>query len=194
MESVSPKLKSSGRWEDDIRKFWTALRRMFEIEKSSSCGTHIHIAPWKASYTLKQAQTIAFACCYYERYVISCLPQERRDHSYCQRNSKVATKMGELYEMRTSRGICGIASDIKAVDDFQELIHYMHGGSDAGLRRVLWNFRNLYYGNCTGTIEFRGGRHLRGPNRTIAWITFAQIFVMMALDEVRYSMFEMSSR
>lgn len=35
----------------------------------------------------------------------------------------------------------------------------------------------------SGTIEFRGGRHLRGPNRTFWWITFAVCFVSLALRQ-----------
>lgn len=180
MESVSPILDSSTSWETKIEKFWRVLRKMFEVEKSN-CGTHIHIAPIGRNYTLKEAKTIAFACCYYERYIISCLPEERRNHEYCRRNTQVATKMGQLYEARTSRSLVQIASDLNTLSRFEDLITYMQGDN----RRVLWNFHNLCY-NSKGTIEFRGGRHLRGPIRSMAWITFAQVFVLMALDEVSH--------
>lgn len=186
MESVSSIMKSSDDWENDIRNFWNALRSMFEVRKSiTSCGSHIHLAPWKRNYTLKEAKTIAFACCYHERYVISCLPEERRDHMYCRRNTKVATKMGKLYGAKTTNGLVQIASDINALNSFKELVVYMHGSLDYDRRRVLWNFRNLYYGS-NGTIEFRGGRHLRCSRKTVAWITFAVVFILMALDEVRH--------
>jgi Putative amidoligase enzyme len=188
MESVSPKLKSSNCWEIDIRNFWNAMREMFEVQKSPTCGTHVHLAPWERKYTLQEAKTIAFACCYYERYVISCLPKERRDYDYCRLNSMVATKMGKLYQAKTSNGLAQIASDINALDDFDGLIGYMQGGLELERRKVLWNFRNLR-DQSKGTIEFRGGRHLRGPRRAIAWITFAQVFILMALDEVRSSAF-----
>lgn len=187
MESVSPILNSSHGWELDIRNFWATLRDMFEVQRSLSCGTHIHLAPVNRNYTLQEAKTIAFACCYYERYIISCLPEERRDHFYCRRNTKVATKMGKLYEARTKNGLAQIASDINGLFDFEDLIIYMQGNTTAEGRRVLWNFRNLYFGGAgsKSTIEFRGGRHLRGPRRAVAWITFAQVFILMALDEVR---------
>jgi hypothetical protein len=183
MESVSPILDSSTRWDLDIQAFWRVLREMFEVEKSD-CGTHIHIAPMGRRYTLKEAKTIAFACCYYERYIISCLPEERRDHDYCRRNTRVATKMGQLYEARTSKALVQIASDLNTLSMFEDLVTYMQG-STHGDRRVLWNFHNLCYGS-KGTIEFRGGRHLRGPIRSVAWITFAQVFILMALDEVSH--------
>ena len=188
MESVSPILKSSDNWETEIKNFWNALRAMFEVQKTFTCGTHIHLAPWERKYTLREAKVIAFACCYYERYVISCLPEERRDHGYCRRNTMVATEMGKQYEANTSDGLAQIASDINALDDFEELVVYMQGGTEFARRRVLWNFRNLCYGT-KGTIEFRGGRHLRGPNRAVAWITFAQVFILMALEEVSSSAF-----
>ncbi|KAF3128896.1 hypothetical protein TWF594_011225 [Orbilia oligospora] len=71
-----------------------------------------------------------------------------------------------------------IARDIKALPSTKSLIDYMQGES----RYVLWNFKPLANPR-TGTIEFRGGRHLRGPNRTISWITFVVVFVMLTLEE-----------
>ncbi len=184
MECVSPIIRSSKRWERVIKKVWNTLREMFEIERSLSCGSHIHLAPWRKKYTLQEAKRIAFACCYYERYIIACLPEERRDHLYCRRNSMVATKMGKLYRAKTTNSLAHIASDINALHNFEELIVYIQGGTALDQRRVLWNFHNLWAGS-KGTIEFRGGRHLRGPQRAIAWITFAQVFILMALKEVR---------
>ncbi len=184
MECVSRVLESSGEWATEISDFWATVRAMFELRKSPSCGAHIHIAPWKRSYTLKEVKTIAFACCYYERYIVSCLPTERRDQDYCRRNTKVATRMGSLYQAKTTNGLAEIASDINALNSFNQLVDYMHGeGADWNRRRVLWNFLNLLKQTCT--IEFRGGRQMLGPRRTLAWIAFAQVFILMALHEVR---------
>ncbi len=182
MECVSPILKSSGQWEAVIENVWEALRDMFEVQKSLSCGTHIHVAPWKRNYTLGEAKTIAFACCYYERYIVSCLPTARRDNPYCMRNSKVSSRMGHFYQLKTTDGLAWIAYDINTRNDFGQLISYMQGASND--RRVLWNFCNLC-DSSKGTIEFRGGRHMRGWHRAVAWVAFVQVFVLMALEEVR---------
>jgi hypothetical protein len=92
--------------------------------------------------------------------------------------------MGSLYQAKTTNGLAEIASDINALNSFNQLVDYMHGeGADWNRRRVLWNFLNLLKQTCT--IEFRGGRQMLGPRRTLAWIAFAQVFILMALHEVR---------
>ena len=50
-------------------------------------------------------------------------------------------------------------------------------------RKVLWNFKPAA-NDGTGTIEFRGGRHLRGPVRTKRWIAFAVSCVHFLLEMV----------
>ncbi|KAK6441238.1 hypothetical protein LTR95_002537 [Oleoguttula sp. CCFEE 5521] len=47
-------------------------------------------------------------------------------------------------------------------------------------RYVLWNFANLL--KTKKTIEFRGGRGLRGPKRTKWWIAFVVGFIDFLLD------------
>ncbi|KAF3226248.1 hypothetical protein TWF106_000742 [Orbilia oligospora] len=178
MESVSPVRNfNEDEWKAEMRKFWSSMKSMFEVQRNRSCGSHIHVAPWGGKFTLKQAKTIAFACCYYEPYVVSLMPKERRDNTYCQRNSRISPSSMMSFLFRNGN-MATIARDIKAVSSTESLIDYMQGES----RYVLWNFRPLANPR-TGTIEFRGGRHLRGPNRTISWITFVVVFVMLALEE-----------
>lgn len=49
-------------------------------------------------------------------------------------------------------------------------------------RLITWNFLNTVQGHegnfKSGTVEFRGGRHLRGKIRTKRWIAFAVAFIM----------------
>ncbi|KAF3179101.1 hypothetical protein TWF225_007635 [Orbilia oligospora] len=65
---------NAGKWRAEVEKFWSSMKKMFE------------------------AKTIAFACCYYEPYIISFMPEERRDHTYCKRNSKVSPRMSLLFK------------------------------------------------------------------------------------------------
>jgi len=182
MESVTPVLYFNHNWADTMRKFWDVLLRMFKVKKNLTAGTHVHVGKGARSrFTLKEAKAIAFASCYYEPYVISLLPVERRDYRYCRRNTKVAGRMGQLYRKRSESAISQIASDIKRKTNRKGLCTYVQGGMDAGHRSVLWNFQNLM--NKKGTIEFRGGRHMRGPRITLRWITFVIVFVLMALEE-----------
>ncbi|KAK6335008.1 hypothetical protein TWF718_010450 [Orbilia javanica] len=174
MKSISPVRNfNDGSWRREINVFWSAMSSMFEVKKSTTCGSHIHIAPWGEGFTLQQTKTIAFACCYYEPYVISLMPQERRDHPSCKRNSRASMRISSLFQ---AGQMSTIARVIRGQTSTQSLIECMQGDT----RYVLWNFKPLL---GSGTIEFRGGRHLRGPNRTTAWITFVVLFVMLALKE-----------
>jgi hypothetical protein len=166
--------------------FWKALDKVFTVIPDISCGAHIHIAPIGGSYTLDELKKIAFAVCYYEALVYALLPAERHNNVHCQRNSKVALRLDHLLGSPSSSSLRKLAGDIKSKRSSLELCYYMQG--DELNRKVLWNFRNTITGvipPSSGTIEFRGGRHLRGPVRTLRWIAFAVVFVSMALDEVR---------
>ena len=181
---MSPVMKSSDDWDHKVKNFWLAVRLLFRPQINKTAGTHIHVAPWKKKFTLKQAQTIAFACCYYEPYIISFLPRERRDNKYCRRNTRVPGRMGSLYNRKTSTAIAQIASDIKKKTSAKAIVDYIQGGVTSQHRYVLWNFQGLLR-PTTGTIEFRGGRHMRGQNLTRRWIAFVIIFTLFALSEVR---------
>jgi hypothetical protein len=182
MECVSRTLLSSNPWPKEINAFWKAVLSDFTPRRNLSCGTHVHVAPWNKKFTLKQAQAIAFACCYYEPYIISCMPMERRDNRYCRRNTRVVGLMGRLYKKQTPAAMAQIASKIKQMNNFKAIIKFMQGGLTHHYRYVLWNFQNL---TKSGTVEFRGGRHVRGPVRTRRWITFVIVFIIFALHEVR---------
>jgi len=189
LEAVSPKMTLNGDYTDQIKLFWESLRIVFKVQMNPSAGTHIHIGSLGANFSLDDAKRIAFAACIYEPYVFSLLPTARRDNPYCVRNSKRPGRMGELFEQRTPAALRLISNDIKACADFSQLVVYMQGsGQDVKSRRTLWNFQNLARGPTAGypptyTVEFRGGRHMRGHLRTLAWLSFAVTFIAMALQE-----------
>lgn len=183
MECVSPIIESPSDCDYIVHQFWKAIKASHTPARSPSCGTHVYVAPLGRAFTLAELKKIAFACCYYEPYVVSCIPRERRDLDYCQRNSHRADKMGRLVRSRSSAAINTIASEIRGVTGRQGLIRYIQGGLGHESRRAIWNFQNTQDGH-KGTIEFRGGRQMLGPHRTIRWINFAISFVLMALHEV----------
>ncbi|EGX46531.1 hypothetical protein AOL_s00109g103 [Orbilia oligospora ATCC 24927] len=171
MESVSPVRNfNAGEWRVEKKKSRSIMKTMFEVKKNRSCGSHIHVAPWRDKFTLKQAKTIAFACCYYDPYIISFMPEERRDHRYCQRNSKVSPKMSLPFE---NGDMAAIAKDTRKLSSTESLIDYMQGESTES-RYFLWNFQPLANPR-TGTIEFRGGRHARAKQDhqldNISWLS-----------------------
>ena len=189
LEAVSPKLSLTEDFESQIKIFWDCMKLVFRVLPSRYAGTHVHVGSSGRDFDLSDAKKVAFAACIYEPYVFSLLPEDRRHSVYCIRNSLQADRMGELLKQRTSIALKLISEDIKGCD-LGSLIIYMQGAqTDGKRRRVIWNFLNLIQSPTSGrppihTIEFRGGRPVRGYARTLAWLSFAVTFIAMAIHEV----------
>jgi hypothetical protein len=186
MEIVSPVLKSYENWEEQVAALWHVVKDNFKVYKNETAGTHVHVAPIDRSFKLCEMKAIAFACCYYEPYILSILPYERRNHRYCNRNSNVVQPMGDLVRAQSVCGVWTLREEINSLESVEQVCEFLQGGMKKEHRYVLWNFQNL--ARRTGTIEFRGGRHLRGPVKTMWWITFVVVFVSMAIDQVGRAM------
>ena len=150
--------------------------------RSSRCGSHIHVSPGRGEFSLRELKAIAFAVIWYDQEVQRILHRCRRDCDYCRRN------IAHSRELR-NESIDTIASMINEVSDKSSLVGMIQGweGND---RRTLWNFQNVTskpgsQKPAIGTVEFRGGRCLRGKVRTKRWIAFAIAFVILAIK--RYS-------
>lgn len=161
--------------------FWDAMRKVFKVRENFTCGSHVHVAPFGRKYTLPELKTIAFAVVVYEDLVHYILPAARQENTYCKRNSAVSPKLKELLQSgKNKNSFSAVGNRIKQIQTKQDLWVLMQGNEPGG-RYVIWNFKNIF---GSGTVEFRGGRHLRGPNRTLWWITFAIAFVSLALKMV----------
>ena len=129
-----------------------------------------------------ELKAIAWAVASQENLVLKILPQERIDNEYCRPNS-VRSEDLSLDIFHGSDGPANEALDFVArrimkFESGEELCQYMQ----AGQRRVLWNFSNTVGEGKNRTIEFRGGRHLRGRVRTKRWIAFAVSFITLAIE------------
>ena len=182
LEAVSPKLQTNRKWEDEIDAFWSAMRAVFhEPRRSSRCGSHVHVSPKRGSFNLKELQAIAFAVVWYDDEVQQVLHRCRRDSNYCRRNREHSQKLRD-------KDMSASATLINNVSDEASLVEIIQGW-DKGDRRTLWNFHNVTPKpnsgkTVTGSVEFRGGRCLRGPVRTKRWIAFSIAFVILAINEV----------
>ncbi|KAK5195177.1 hypothetical protein LTR99_002581 [Exophiala xenobiotica] len=127
----------------------------------SRCGTHVHVSPGRSYFHLDELKAIAFAVIRYDDQVQQILPESRRDHPYCIRNTKHSSQL-----RNKSNG--QIALLINSVGDKEGLVKLMQGSKKKD-RAVLWNFQNVARmpfnttETVTNTVEFRGGRCLRGP-------------------------------
>lgn len=163
IEAVSPILDIRGSWEADIDVFWTAMAAVFhQPVRSPACGSHIHMSRGvDAKFALGQLKTIAFGIVVYESNIQAMLMDSRQNNRYCEPNS---TSSPVLRACRND--IRAIAAAVNNVQDTNALFDVMQRD-----RYVLWNFENTLPGG-SGTIEFRGGRFLRGNVRTKRWIAF----------------------
>lgn len=168
----------------EIKEFWYAFDKTFEQEIfNESCGSHVHVRPMGLGYDLEELRKIAYAVVVYEKHILEVLPEERRDHHYCEPNTKVSPKLRQIFRHGRNRSSFNDLRDqIYDVETLEELCTLMQGNQDDN-RRVLWNFDNLT--GHKGTIEFRGGPGLHDARMTIRWILFAISFILLAIEEVR---------
>ena len=182
LEAVSPKLQTNKKWEDEIDAFWSAMRAVFHApRRASRCGSHVHVSPSRGHFNLRELQAIAFAVIWYDDEVQQILHRCRRDSEYCRRNRAHSR---ELW----NKDMKATANLINNVSDESSLVRIIQGW-DKDDRRTLWNFHNVTSKpgsgkSATGSMEFRGGRCLRGPVRTKRWIAFTIAFVILAIKEV----------
>ncbi|OQO07837.1 hypothetical protein B0A48_06628 [Cryoendolithus antarcticus] len=200
-------------WQEQIEYFWMAQSAIFHIpESSTTCGTHVHITPGPArEWSLDQVKRIAIGIIRYKDQIQRLLPAHRRSTSsydsnstfssvfedgsapgqrhankYLRRNSDSTEDIREVFRRpsparafnlsRPAR-VAALAYEMNRMADMAAIVGVIQDD-----RRALWNFANLLQDKKT--IEFRGGRGLRGPQRTKWCIAFVVGFVdfLMSMD------------
>lgn len=114
---------------------------------------------------------MAYGIVFYEELVVKVLLPNRANNPWCLPNTQKSDQL-----KRCGNNIASIASLIKSAANRVSLRDIMQDN-----RYVLWNFGNIVY-DKSGTIEFRGGRGLRGEFRTKRWITFAVCFLRIVKE------------
>ena len=158
------------------------MKAVFHMpRRSSRCGSHVHVSPSGGSFDLRELKAIAFAVVWYDEVIQNCLHRSRRDCDYCISN---VTHSDTLQQKPFSE----IASRINNLSNKASVVELIQGW-DKTDRKTLWNFHNVTsrpgsLRPATGSVEFRGGRCLRGPVRTKRWIAFTIAFVALAIEEV----------
>ncbi|KAI7768411.1 hypothetical protein LZL87_012495 [Fusarium oxysporum] len=160
-------------WGHEIDVFWTAMRVVFHMpDPSLLCGSHIHASKGlNQTFSLPQVKKIAFGVVYYENLILQLLMRERANNRYCKQNTLNSTQL-----MRCNGNYNAIAELIKSAKSTTALKNIMQND-----RYVLWNFDNIVPGS-SGTIEFSGGRCLRGEIRTKRWIAFTIALIQALLN------------
>ncbi|KAK3624576.1 hypothetical protein LTR56_020923 [Elasticomyces elasticus] len=157
LEAVSPILTTKGRLGAANGKF---------------LGSTARGIPYAAEVWL--LRNIALGVLYFENQIQEMLPAARRNASYCQRNTKNSHWLRSKIS-RYRRDNWQELRTVVAQADRAQVVSIMQ--SD---RKVLWNFENAGTSG-SGTVEFRGGRGMRGPIRTKRWIAFTVAIIEMFL-------------
>ncbi|KAK7903720.1 hypothetical protein LTR67_001740 [Exophiala xenobiotica] len=172
-EAVSPIMDSRYGWETQVDGFWRAYNTIFQEPNSDRrCGSHVHLK-LPNGFSLSQLKKIACGIAFHKDEITKMLPPERRGNTYCKQNWDRSAYLNR-------RSMNQALNLINSANNVQDLIWYMQGEVVDQQRYVLWNFQNIT-GN-SGTIEFRGGRCLRGRHRTKWWIAFAVGFMFFCLE------------
>ncbi|KAI1417909.1 putative amidoligase [Hypoxylon sp. FL1857] len=176
MEAVSPVLDCRANWEDEIDTFWSAMSAVFHMpERTARCGSHIHVSRGRRkTFPLSQLKKIAFGIVLYEPLILKLLMANRVDNPYCKPNTKSSNYLRQCDGWTAKAWLINNASSTERLRDIMQSDRY-----------VLWNFDNVVPGK-SGTIEFRGGRCLRGKVRTKRWIAFtiALIHALISMDDI----------
>jgi hypothetical protein len=174
-EAVSPIMDSRYGMEGQVDGFWRAYNTIFQEPNSDRrCGSHVHLK-LPNGFSLSQLKKIACGITFHKDETTKMLPPERRGNLYCMQNWDRSAYLNR-------RTMDQALELINSANNVQDLIWYMQGEVVDQQRYVLWNFQNIT-GN-SGTIEFRGGRCLRGKYRTKWWIAFAVGFMFFCLENV----------
>ncbi|KAI0440172.1 putative amidoligase enzyme-domain-containing protein [Xylaria telfairii] len=184
LEAVSPILWTAVTWEAEVDTFWRAWRDVFHTPDASSlCGSHIHVSPYpRKTFSLTQLKDIAIGIIFYEPLIHQLLPECRQNNKYCRRNTLRSTQLQNMgsddgHELRE---VCRYI--LQEIDDVGELRDFMQeNASTRKDRYVLWNFDNILPGE-SGSIEFRGGHGLRGPQETRKWIAFVVSVIHLCIE------------
>ncbi|KAH8718860.1 hypothetical protein HC256_003488 [Beauveria bassiana] len=173
LEAVSPIFEVRRNWDTDIDTFWAAMRAVFHMpDRNTRCGSHVHIAPGCGKhFRLDTLKKMAFGIVVFEPLVLQMLPEYRADNPYCQPNTRNSERLSACRGNKAQ-----IAELISTASTCIALRGIMQKN-----RYVIWNFDNTLP-NKSGTIEFRGGRMLRGEIRTKRWITFAICFLRAVVE------------
>ena len=151
------------------------------MTENTHCGTHVHVSPVGRKYDLEELKRIAYAAVAWEPLVEEILPAERRGNWYCQSAADLSEALSSDLEDGGSINdpLYSVRCKIRRFKTPQKLAKYIQGKD----RYALWNFKNTVPDTGTGTIEFRGGQHLRTEVGTKRWIGFAVSFTSLALQE-----------
>ena len=137
---------------------------------------------------MEELRQVAYVVATTEPWIAHILPPERVNNMYSQSNSSSASSASGFVEPWGEWGsdwashvpeLSKIWRSIGTRRNQKQLCRYIQGSN----KYTMWNFLHTLEGR-KGTIEFRGGRHLRGPVITKRWIVFTVAFVALAIEKV----------
>ena len=121
---------------------------------------------------MEELRQVAYFVIISEVWVDETMPPDRLNNFYCINN---------IYNVGSSthsRNLGVICDSLRKATNPEQLCSFMQRD-----RYCRWNFENTLPTKKKGTIEFRGGRHVRGKVMTKRWIVFTITFVSLAIEK-----------
>jgi Putative amidoligase enzyme len=185
------------------------------IPTNTTCGTHVHLSPRSASWSLEDLQKLSCCVLYFERAFEVLYPEAYRDPytlpdviswrkvytknagknkraKHAKANWVDNRRFGVQYATNVDL-ICG-TKDIPALIGLMNPLQEDYNRKDQYDRTFAWNFKNLLSGG-SGTVEYRRPPGVQNANACIYWVRLAIAFVKAAMQvgDPRYPLQDDSS-
>ncbi|KAF7509723.1 hypothetical protein GJ744_007594 [Endocarpon pusillum] len=170
IELVSPMFSAfpGSTWREGVEAMWTYLHKYYLIQRSASCGTHVHIS-LKPVYSLQEIKRIAQAAIHFEPAFEVLVPPERRWNCYAKSNW-----IDSLVLRAKSR-----PDSIQLVEETSSMSRLMLLLQPFYERNYCWNFASLV---TKGTIEFRKPPVSTSADEALCWAELAILFIQTSIQ------------
>jgi len=156
-EFISPIIKTSSKWHDQLNRFWRRLDELCHLETSERCGLHIHISWGDMEHKFIEAKRMAEIILQFQPTIDQNFPDQRRvNNQFCRSNNC------HLTELQRAKGL-------------NQLIVTM-----SPARSYAWNFQML---KNHGTIENRQPPGQVTSKGTKEWVRFVISFTHASLTD-----------
>ncbi|EGS18940.1 uncharacterized protein CTHT_0055540 [Thermochaetoides thermophila DSM 1495] len=170
-------------WQRAFRVVMDLLDRYFELMKSHSCFTHVHIVPHNGAWSLYQVKNLAKTALYFEQCLDSIMPPYRRKSVWAKSN-----RHNSYFRSLRSYECFDAIDSLPTFEDLAAVMNWCSGDSATG--RALygenntdglhedfphdayrWSFANLnHLGGGHGTVEFRQPPGSTTAKEVITWV------------------------
>lgn len=188
-------------WVLAVERIFRALNERGGVSTNTTCGTHVHLRPKNASWSLEDLQKLSCCVLYFERVFEVLYPEASVNSDSMSEPSRIEEyiknaqqnkraihakanwvdnwKFGVQYEENVN-----LILRTKNIDELKGLMNPVeekYNARDRYDRTFAWNFTNLITGGL-GTVEYRRPPGVQSANACVNWVRLATTFVRAAIQ------------